>query len=225
MIGAFVIGLIGSFHCIGMCGPIMVAMTKGAGNIQSFVIYHLSRIAIYMLFGLLAGILGVAFNTFAFQQSASIIAGLMIIGIYGFPKWRNQIEGIYYRSSFYSKAKKIFIPLYQSKFKWFGAGILNGLLPCGLIYLALAGAMMQGGVLESSGYMLAFGFGTLPALGMVLVFRNKISLLIKRFPNAVTMIAMTAGLIMVLRGVLIQSPNFNELITLQVSNAISFCGF
>ncbi|MEQ8238457.1 MAG: sulfite exporter TauE/SafE family protein [Cyclobacteriaceae bacterium] len=225
MISGFFIGLVGSFHCIGMCSPIMMSLTKGAGNLQTFAVYHLSRIIIYMLFGVFIGMLGAAFSIFAYQQTASIIAGVLLIAIYGFPRWRNKVEGFYYRSAFYNKVKGFFIPLYQSKLKWLAAGMLNGLLPCGLIYLALAGAMLQGGIFHGSMYMMSFGLGTVPALATLSFFRGRMNFLTKKLPNATTFISLTAGLIMVLRGVLIQAPNLNELITSQITNAITYCGF
>jgi len=225
MISGFLIGLVGSFHCIGMCSPIMISLTKGAGNIQTFAVYHLSRIMIYMFFGAFIGVLGAAFSIFAYQQTASIIAGFLLIAIYGFPRWRNKVEGYYYRSAFYNKVKGFFIPFYQSKLKWVAAGMLNGLLPCGLIYLALAGAMLQDGIFNGSMYMVSFGMGTVPALATLSFFKNKMNFLSKRLPNATTVISLVAGLIMVLRGVLIQSPNLNDLITSQITNAITYCGF
>ncbi len=226
MITAFVIGLIGSLHCVGMCGPLMITFTEQTGSraYLSFMAYHLARISVYALIGILFGLIGTTFEIIHIQKFGAILVGAAILLIYGFPKARNAIESLYYRSFFYQWIKNRFTGYYHTKAKWLAAGIVNGFLPCGLIYLAAAGAILTNSIGSSALYMTVFGLGTLPGLLTLAIIRNRVPNLFKKTPNAITVIAILSGGILIIRGIVAEDPEWNQLMAQQINRIVSACG-
>ncbi|MBI1222066.1 MAG: sulfite exporter TauE/SafE family protein [Bacteroidetes bacterium] len=153
---AFVIGLFGSLHCLGMCGPLVIALPQSSG--WKAMLYHSGRILAYAGIGMLIGLFGKGINLAGFQQSISILSGILVI-LFGMGLLRK-------RTSW----PPFFIKLYQ---RWsqstdllsvFLLGFLNGLLPCGMVYVAMAGALIEQDLLRGALYMMAFGAGTLPMM-------------------------------------------------------------
>ena len=138
---------------------------------------------------------------------------------------RNRFEGWYYHSRFYQRIKSSLVKQFGGRAKWLFSGVLNGFLPCGLVYLAAAGAMMTHSVLEGVQYMLLFGLGTIPLLAIVKFGAGAFPRLLKSFNNLTTPIALIAGLMMVARGFLVSEPDINQLIQAQIMNVVSACGF
>lgn len=227
MISAFLIGMLGSVHCAGMCGPIMLSLTKNSGKKAglSFSLYHLGRIGTYVLWGLFFGLLSAYVQIFSFQKYFTLLMGVMVLAIFAFPKIRKRFEGRYYHSWFYQRVKTKLTGMYASKFRWLAAGVLNGFLPCGLVYLAAAGAMLAGSVASGALYMLMFGLGTMPVLIGVGALRTYLSSLLSRFPNITTTIALISGLILLARGMFAETPDLNHLIQAQIMHVVSACGF
>ncbi len=166
---AFSVGLLGSIHCIGMCGGIVAALSLGSGQSEwrGLFYYHAGRITVYSLLGLLIGLAGKAFvlkATFLpIQQTLSLVAGLFIIlfslQIGGFiPEKYLNLTAFRIPGSLLKKAAK------GRPFYWGVAGMANGLLPCGMVYAALALALKQAAPLDAALVMTAFGAGTLPAM-------------------------------------------------------------
>jgi sulfite exporter TauE/SafE len=173
---AFTLGLLGSFHCIGMCGPIALALPVGgtslAERIVAAFIYNFGRILTYSLFGVLFGIIGKTFALAGWQQVFSITIGVLIvlsILVPGVLSSGNKITGFAY--SFTSRIKNGMRNFFQQRTlsSFFFIGMLNGLLPCGLVYLAVAGASATSGPAEGAAYMALFGAGTLPEILSVLI--------------------------------------------------------
>jgi uncharacterized protein len=169
-ITAFLTGLLGSFHCLGMCGPIamMAPMGQSYGNfLAGRLIYNAGRITTYATIGLLLGAFGQGLQLAGAQQYISIIMGIALL-IYALIKITGvQLSPKNYKVSRYKKSlEKLF-----SKFitqpgmsAQFIVGVLNGLLPCGLVYLALAGAVTTSKAFSGAAYMALFGLGTLPMM-------------------------------------------------------------
>jgi len=226
MMSAFLIGLLGSMHCVGMCGPLMITFTGKTGKspVLSFVLYHGGRLMVYTLIGLLFGALSTSLFFFQFQQTGSILLGLLIVAVYAFPKWRNKVEGWYYHSRFYAMIKGKLTGLYSGKSKWLAAGMLNGFLPCGMIYLAAAGATLAGSVMDSVLFMVMFGLGTIPALFGLTYVSRRLPALISKMSYVVTPIALISGALLIFRGFTVQNPDFNQLIQAHIMNVISACG-
>lgn len=208
------LGFLGSFHCVGMCGPIALSLPvqhlRGAEKALGIGLYNLGRIITYAFAGALFGIIGLSFKFFGWQQWLSIGMGLILIIVFLvqiFPKWS------FRRSSTLNKWNQLVIryltPLFRSRKKrtLVTIGLLNGLLPCGLVYMALAGALATGNIVHSSIFMAAFGAGTLPAMviasyaaGVItLPVRNKIK---KMLPYMLGIM----GVLLVLRGMDLNIP-------------------
>ncbi|RPD48310.1 sulfite exporter TauE/SafE family protein [Hymenobacter sediminis] len=171
----FVFGVLGSFHCVGMCGAIALALpgrsgasSLGAGSFGAGrLLYNLGRTTTYAVLGALAGLLGHGLRLAGLQQSLSVASGCLILLLVAVPeRYTGQVAGWLGLSRPLNWVKSTLAGLFQHTSGWalYGAGLLNGLLPCGLVYLALAGALTAPGILGAAGYMACFGLGTLPLM-------------------------------------------------------------
>lgn len=199
---AFTLGLVGSLHCAGMCGPLAIAVpVVGEGRrarIVSRLVYNAGRIATYGILGLLAGLVGKSFALAGFQRWVSVIAGgLIIVGLLISLRW--PADGLI--GGAVVKLKRLFARALQRRTHDanLSLGLLNGLLPCGLVYVAAAAAIGTGHIVTGALYMLAFGLGTLPMmLGLGLSFNglNWRSRWRHLVPASVAMV----GVLLILRG-------------------------
>jgi uncharacterized protein len=184
---AFTIGLLGSFHCVGMCGPIALAIpirqTDWLSRIIGTVIYNAGRVSTYALFGAIFGLLGKGIQLAGIQQWVSIGLGIVILLYFGLPYLSSKfgVKHNIINVGFVSKLKGAFGSLLQSKStgSLFLLGLLNGLLPCGLVYLVIAGAIAAATPQQGSLYMAVFGMGTLPLMLVLPIVGNFISLNIR----------------------------------------------
>ncbi|MDX2302930.1 MAG: sulfite exporter TauE/SafE family protein [Microscillaceae bacterium] len=168
---AFLVGLMGSLHCVGMCGPLVLAMPIPRktlySQLKARLLYNLGRTTTYALLGALVGLVGRAFTLTVSQQWLSILVGILIGFGMALPnRYFQKISLFGPAYQFTSYLRHQFAQLFRQKNLQasFLLGILNGFLPCGLVYLALAGALATGewglGVL----YMILFGLGTTPLM-------------------------------------------------------------
>ena len=210
---AFLIGLVGSLHCMGMCGPIALTITKSdygfAKNFSRSIFYNLGRVTTYTLFGLIAGGVGLIFNLAGLQQYLSIAFGiLLLIGVlfafnfdrlFQIPLLSDLLEKVRTKLSRLINAPK--------NSTVFGIGLLNGFLPCGLVYLGISGAITTGGFWEGSLFMAVFGLGTVPAIAitnalgyvMGIKFRNLVK---KAAPTLLLIVA----ILFIIRGLDLDIP-------------------
>jgi sulfite exporter TauE/SafE len=171
LITPITIGIIGSMHCVGMCGPIALALPLGKWSavqrITGLFIYNLGRLTTYGFIGTLFGILGKSFYIAGIQRQISVFMGVLILLVLFLPQllsktnkitkwWYKLFGGLYQEMSMLLK-KKSFSSL-------FIIGIINGFLPCGLVYLALAGALAQSEIYNGTLFMVMFGLGTVPVM-------------------------------------------------------------
>ncbi len=167
----FLLGFLGGFHCVGMCGGIVASVSIGSGRISwpGIALYQLSRVATYIFLGIAATTIGIVFlksNLFANgQKMLSLIAGVSITFL------AIQVGGwIPEKFGFLSKFLKIPSSVLKgtqkegSIYYWILLGIFNGLLPCGLVYSALAIALEKADIFHSVAIMFLFGLGTVPWL-------------------------------------------------------------
>jgi hypothetical protein len=173
-LAALTLGFFGSLHCIGMCGPLALALVPTNGTQASFarllrgsLLYNGGRVVTYSLLGLCFGLLGSAARIAGWQQALSITTGVVILLWLALPKHLTQrVEAPHRLAAVLSPLKLALNRLLRSP-RWaaqFGVGALNGLLPCGFVYLALAGALAQPSLGRSVLFMALFGLGTTPAL-------------------------------------------------------------
>ena len=175
---ALTLGFFGSLHCIGMCGPLALALlptkqpTNGAPSswtriASGSLLYNCGRVMTYALLGLLFGLFGSAARFAGLQQFLSIGTGVVILLWLVLPKYLTQrSEAKHHAAAVLANLKLWLNRLLRSHRSAapFGVGLLNGLLPCGFVYLALAGALAQPSITRSMLFMALFGLGTMPAM-------------------------------------------------------------
>lgn len=208
------IGLVGSLHCIGMCGPIVVALPLKKHNLASkisgAVLYNLGRVITYSVLGILFGLLGKGIHMAGFQQWTSILLGVAMIISVLFPfVFREKITLGNLFSGFASRLivrlKKLFSD--RSFFSLFMIGLLNGLLPCGLVYVAIAGAINSGTVWSGALFMAMFGVGTIPLLLIATLASDAIGQRVRlKFQKIVPAFIVLLGILFILRGLSLGIP-------------------
>jgi sulfite exporter TauE/SafE len=207
LLSALVFGLLGSFHCIGMCGPIAfmlpVDRKKPLKRFLQIVSYHLGRLFTYSLIGLLFGFLGKGFYLFGFQQQISILVGISMIVIILSPKIAKRFSLSNKLTSGVFKIKNLLGKELKKKTNdtFFTLGFLNGLLPCGLVYMAVFGALTTSNAFMGSLYMFLFGLGTIPLMTSVVYLGNfaKGSFK-KKIQKAIPIMVVFIGVLFILRG-------------------------
>lgn len=180
---AFMIGMTGSFHCIGMCGPLALSLplkhNSVAAKLTGSFLYNAGRMITYSFFGLIFGLIGQTAALFDLQQWLSVGAGIVILAFILIPqKYDLQNTATRYSNGILGTLRSAMGRLFAQKnhTSLFVIGLLNGLLPCGLVYMAAAGAIGTGDTAGSILFMAAFGLGTLPVMWSVAFFGNYIGL-------------------------------------------------
>ena len=214
LISALGLGFASGFHCIGMCGPIALSMGLTKNQKTNFylqnVTYQLGRILTYTILGGLLGIIGQSFEFAGIQQYLTIAVGILLIimavSSFGGKDFATRIPFI---SKLLLKVKmnlgKILQrPDYKSRF---ATGILNGFLPCGMVYMALTASLAAGGILESSLFMLLFGLGTFPFMFAVVFLGNFITSTFRvKILKVIPVMMIILGGLFVLRGMELGIP-------------------
>jgi len=211
---ALTIGLVGSLHCIGMCGPIAIALPLGnKGTMHRLLgafLYNIGRSVTYGMLGALFGLLGKGIHMAGFQQWASILLGVVMILSVLFPflfRGKLNIERITsgYAGKLISKFRILFGK--QSKSNLLLIGLLNGLLPCGLVYVAVAGAINTNDIVMGVLFMVVFGLGTLPVMLALSLMGNFISGKMRgQLGKIVPVFIVILGIIFILRGLSLGIP-------------------
>ena len=205
---AFIFGLISSFHCIGMCGPIAMMLPVDRDNqakkVSQILTYHLGRLTAYASIGLIFGLLGRGVYLAGLQQKMSIFIGVAMIAIILIPV---KVFAKYNFSTpvfkLISKIKTALGSQFRDKSykSLFTIGLLNGFLPCGMVYVALFGAIaMQS---ESLGvlYMILFGLGTVPLMSSMVYINSFLTMPIRnKIQKAIPYVAICIGCLFILRG-------------------------
>lgn len=205
---ALIFGLISSLHCIGMCGPIAMLLPVDRNNpakkVIQIMIYHLGRLTAYASLGLVFGILGKGFYMAGIQQQLSIVVGVLMITIAIVP------EKLFMKYNFSKPVYKIISKVKSSlgnQFKrkspdaLFTIGLLNGFLPCGLVYAALFGAIAMQNVTLGVSYMLLYGLGTIPMMSAVVFISNILSVPLRsKLQKIIPVVAVFIGILFIIRG-------------------------
>ena len=223
ILAAFLVGLVGSLHCIGMCGPIAIALpVPDSSNLSFFtgrILYNLGRVVTYSFLGAILGLLGGRIALAGAQQIVSIILGVVIIIAVLLPqKYKNFFAQ-------HPLIKKLAQPLKENigvLFRkgtfsaMFLIGILNGFLPCGLVYVALAVAIASGDAISGAAVMILFGLGTVPAMFAATIFGKFINVGIRtKIRKAVPVLALLLGVIFILRGMNLGIPYISPKLSAQ----------
>ena len=214
LLTAFSVGLLGSFHCIGMCGPIALALPiqdqSKTKRLLSSLIYNFGRISTYATLGVLLGLVGNTLVLIGLQQWLSVILGVLILLGVLFPHTLSRITGNNrFIAPILSKVKQQMAKLlaWQSWKAFLLIGMLNGLLPCGLVYVAILGAIATANPFYSALYMALFGLGTMPMMLLVTQFRNVLSLNMRaKMRKAVPLFIGFMGILFIARGMNLGIP-------------------
>ena len=205
LIAALSLGFLGSFHCVGMCGPIALAIpvrrTSRFSIFRDSLIYNSGRIFSYFLMGLLFGLLGQGFALAGWQNVLSIVLGTILLLAILLPARTFKIHPGLFRilERLKSQVRKQFgIKTTRSLLL---IGILNGFLPCGLVYLGIAGAAATGDALNGALFMAVFGLGTFPAMLAVSAMKNYMSVRFRqRISRSMPVFVGIMAVMLILRG-------------------------
>lgn len=212
LISGFSIGLIGSLHCVGMCGPLALSLPVHHLNpVQkplAIAFYNFGRSFSYAAIGIFFGLIGQSFWVFKLQQWLSIVAGSLILAVFVFQQLGHLQFGAISRFTQAIKQKLgILLRSEKNLSAFFSIGVLNGFLPCGLVYVAIGAALATGTVLKSSLLMFAFGLGTIPLMALTMVFGKFISQGLRaKFSRLIPHITVFVAVLLILRGLNLGIP-------------------
>jgi hypothetical protein len=212
LISAFVLGFGGSVHCIGMCGPLALSLPfqsfQGVYKWLAVFFYNIGRVSTYIGIGIAAGLLGRGVNWFGVTQIVSIVIGLIIVFSFLLPRLFPQTS-----LPFLNRFKKWQINamqkiMHKQSAGWmYIFGVLNGLLPCGLVYTAVAASLVAHNIYESMLFMGFFGLGTIPAMVLLVAAAKHLpSGLRQQFRKLVPVFTFIIGCLLILRGLNLDIP-------------------
>jgi len=208
LLSSFALGIGGSLHCLGMCGPLALSVPFAqSGRIKwlRMTVFYLGKSLAYGLLGLLFGLFGKGLILMDWQQGLSIAAGIVVLLMAAIPTLTLHKSGFLFQKQFsllYNRLQQ------KARLTDFGfLGFLNGLLPCGLVYTALAAATLSGSWAGGFLAMFLFGLGTTPALIALILFRSKLSPQRARSLKPVsTLLSVCIGALLILRGLNLGIP-------------------
>lgn len=205
---AFILGLLGSFHCVGMCGPIAfmlpVDQTNAYKKLSQITIYHFGRLLAYSIIGLIFGLIGKSLSIFGFQQQLSIIIGVLMIVFVLIPQ--KTLNKYNFSKPIYKLISKVKSALGKALKRrtadtFLTIGFLNGFLPCGLVYMAVFAAIASGNALSGSLYMSIFGLGTIPLMTTAIYFSQFLKgSLRQKIQKAIPILVVIIGILFIIRG-------------------------
>lgn len=205
---AFIFGLISSFHCVGMCGPIAMMLPVDRNNqakkTLQILTYHLGRLTAYATIGLLFGLLGRGLFIAGLQQKMSLFIGIAMILVVLIPE--KMLANYNFSKPVFRLISKLKSKLGQQfKNKSFSSlftiGLLNGFLPCGMVYVALFGAIAMQSPSLGVLYMLLFGLGTVPLMSMVVYIQTFLTVPVRnKIQKVIPYVAVFIGVLFILRG-------------------------
>lgn len=225
---AFLLGLLGSLHCVGMCGPIVLALPmykKSWGKVVvSRMLYNSGRIITYALLGAIIGVLGLSVSIAGYQQKLSLIAGILMI-VFAFGSLHFLRIKIDFGANRLHRFVKNSLGRFLKKRTFFASflvGFTNGFLPCGLVYFAIGGALAMGSIQGSVFYMIIFGLGTAFSLFSLGFLSNFFGLRFRlSFNKWAPYLALFVGVLLIIRSLNLDipylSPNINP------TNGIEVC--
>ena len=227
VIAGISLGLLSSFHCVGMCGPIAFAlpvhtMSPFKKNL-SVIFYHLGRILTYSSLGLIFGVFGRTFHIAGLQQWVSIISGLLILFFFfQYLFMKNPAQPAFIRTA-YTRIQSGMAGFLRSRkpAHFLPLGMLNGLLPCGMVYVAIAATLNTESIWNGALFMAVFGLGTLPAMLAISLFGYAIKPQIRNgMKKAVPFFVATVAILLILRGLNLGIPFISPRLPAEPGEAI-----
>ena len=231
LISALILGLLGSLHCVGMCGPIAFMLPVDRSNsfkkVSQIGMYHFGRLLAYSLIGLVFGLLGKSLYIFGIQQQLSIIIGVLMIVVVTLP---HKTIGKYNLSQpLYKVISRVKSSLGKALKKktadtFLTIGFLNGFLPCGLVYMAVFGSIAMGSLVEGSLYMVLFGLGTIPLMTTAIYLGTFLNSTIKqRIQKAIPVFVVLIGVLFIIRGLGLGIPYLSPAPMVEMASSTIEC--
>jgi len=215
-----------------MCGPIAFALpvdrTNKSKMIFQTLLYHFGRLSSYALIGLIFGIVGKGLYLAGFQQRLSILMGILMIVIVLIPVHlfnKYNFSKPLYKFIGYVKSKLGYYLKRKTNSTFLAIGFFNGFLPCGLVYMALIGAIATSDVINGSLYMFLFGLGTVPMMSMAVLAGNFLKVSVRnKIQKVIPVIVVIIGLLFILRGLGLGIPYISPSdAKLNISNNAAAC--
>jgi len=231
LVSAFILGLLGSLHCVGMCGPIAFMLPVDRSNsfkkVSQIGVYHFGRLLAYSVIGLAFGLVGKSLYLFGIQQQLSIAIGVIMIvlvlipyktlGKYNLSKPLNKLISRV-KSNLGQALKK------KTADTFLTIGFLNGFLPCGLVYMAVFGSVATGSLIEGSLYMILFGLGTIPLMTTAIYLGKFLNQTIKqRIQKVIPVFVVIIGTLFILRGLGLDIPYFSPAPIVEMASSAIEC--
>jgi uncharacterized protein len=228
IIAGLSLGAVSSLHCVGMCGPLALALPvhhlSKPRQLLSLFLYQFGRIITYSAFGLLFGLAGRTIYVAGFQQWFSIVLGIMVLLLVVlYWVYKNPLQPTAFKKLF-SPVQSYMITAFRSKKSSGGfllLGIANGLLPCAMVYVAIAGALTTTEVSHSILFMAMFGAGTLPAMMIISYFGKMVSLPVRNmFRRSIPLFMTLMAIVLILRGMNLGIPFISPILEGPFSDAV-----
>lgn len=231
VISGLVMGIIGSFHCVGMCGPLALSLPINNNSFQAkffgALLYNSGRIITYASFGFIFGLVGKSLVLFGLQQWLSIILGTVILLFVLLPKIVPSLfKRINFGTRFFETLRATIGNLFfkKNQSSLFAIGLLNGLLPCGLVYIAIATGVASGSAFSSTIFMASFGLGTLPVMWSIAFFGNYIGMSVRQKIRSVyPYMMMLIACLLILRGMGLGIPYVSPAVNIEKQTVHSCC--
>jgi len=228
---ALIFGLLGSFHCVGMCGPIAFMLPVDRSNsfrkVSQIFIYHFGRLLAYSLIGLFFGLVGKSLYIFGIQQQLSIAIGALMILVVLIPT--QAFNKYNFSKPIYKLISKVKSSLGKALKKktpdtFLTIGFLNGFLPCGLVYMAVFASMTMQNAFQGSLYMALFGLGTIPLMTTAIYLGKFLNTSIKqRIQKAVPVFVVIIGVLFILRGLGLGIPYVSPAPIVEMASSVVEC--
>mgnify|MGYP006268131331 CR=1 FL=1 len=228
---AFILGLTSSLHCVGMCGPIALALpgrNRSIGQIlPGRLLYHLGRLTTYTMLGAMVGLFGEGFSLAGYQQGLSIALGVLLLLLaLTTASLESRFLALPAVERLMGRLKRSMGRLLQrdSAPSLYNLGILNGFLPCGFVYLGLAGALATGSAWQSMLYMALFGLGTAPAMVGLSLAGPFLSDKLRRLARPVMLgVTLAFATLLILRGLDLGIPYLSPQVVTQGEQTVVEC--
>lgn len=224
---ALLMGFTGSLHCAGMCGPIVWVMPfqafKGFKKMLALGLYHTGRISVYAALAVILHSFRGLFDP-KIQQYISLVLGasLLIIGMLSFIPNHSLKFKLPWADFIKKQLGKVIGNAALGTIA--AAGVLNGLLPCGLVYMALSASMVAGTAVQSAAMMYVFGAGTLPMLISISLLKTKLTFLrTTHVRKLVPIVVFAFGCLFVLRGMNLGIPYLSPKVAIAPHGIVSSC--
>ena len=223
LLAGLLMGVVGSFHCVGMCGPLALSLplnnaTKST-RLVAILTYNLGRAFTYFLLGLILGFAGSRMMLIGYQQWLSITMGILILVLLLGAKFLPPVKLFTPLQNRLKKTLAVFFIKAKSPTGAFAFGLLNGLLPCGLVYMAVASALIIGNYFQSGLFMAAFGLGTMPLMALFMLTGKFVSVSLRsKMRKVIPYFIGVVAVLMILRGLNLGIPYISPAFKIATNN-------